>query len=225
MGEEKPASACEEDESLCPTSSRLATDVACDCRCVAGFAGITPTRDFDGEISACLPSDLNLRLASPEQRDALSQLTSEQYNQRVFQYCSNDVANFIEDLIEQQQRPRDLQGLCMGPRIRCSCTTSGAQAQSSVCSAPCADRECDRDNCISLLRVGGIVDASACACSRVNACGSSTPASGEEPLCMNRIAALRRKAKRRRAPRVSAAGQLVGRRQRAQSLMEKPSRR
>lgn len=206
MGEDKPA-ACEEDESLCPSSSRLATDVACDCRCVAGYSGITPTRAFEGEISACLPPDLNVKLAMPEQRETIDKMSNQQFNQRVFKFCSEKVAGFLDDLIEQQQRPRDLRAMCMGPRIRCSCSTAGAHEQTTTCSTQCAERECDKDNCLPLLKVGGLVDSSGCACSRVNACGSLTPPSSDPPLCLNRIAAvLRRPAKpRRRAPRMVRA--------------------
>lgn len=200
MGDDKPA-ACEEDESLCPSSSRQATDVACDCRCVAGYSGITPTRVFEGEVSACLPPDLNVAIAMPDQRAELTALSGDRYNQRVFQFCSEKVAGFLGDLIEQQQRPRDLRALCMGPRIRCSCSTNGAQEQTPACSAPCADKECGKDNCQPLLRVGGLVDMTGCSCSRVNGCGSTSPSSSEPPLCLNRVAAvLRRPAKPRRRP-------------------------
>lgn len=205
MGEEEKPSACEENEELCPNSSRLATDVACDCRCVAGYSGITPTRSFEGTISACLPPELNPVTSTPEQRDAALEMRSAQFNQRVFKYCSDKVASFLDDLIEQQQRPRDLQAMCMGPRIRCKCTTAGAQQQTPVCSTPCVDRECDRQNCLPLLRVGGTVDAAGCSCSRVNACGSVTPNPSEAPICLNRPAAvLRRPANRRRPSREDA---------------------
>jgi hypothetical protein len=199
IGEDEKRSACEEDESLCPVSSRLATDVACDCQCVAGYSGITPTRSFDGEISTCLPPTLNPITASAEQRDMLATLSSTQVNQRVFKFCSENVASYLNDLIEQQQRPRDLRAMCVGPRIRCKCSTKGAQERTAACSVPCADQECDRDNCQPLLKVGGAIDASGCSCSRVNACGSLTPASSDPPLCLNRVAAvLRRRVKQRR---------------------------
>ncbi len=206
MGEDKPA-ACEEDESLCPVSSRQATDVACDCRCVAGYSGITPTRAFEGEVSACLPPDLNMTLAMPVQREALGKMTTAQYNQRVFKFCSEKVAGFLDDLIEEQQRPRDLRAMCMGPRIRCKCSTTGAHEQTAACSTQCADRECDKDNCLPLLKVGGAVDMTGCSCSRVNACGSLSPSASEPPLCLNRVAAVLRRAPkhRRRNPRAARA--------------------
>ena len=221
MGEDDKPSACEENEELCPRSSRLATDVACDCRCVAGFSGITPTRSFEGTISACLPPELNPVISTPEQRDAALELRSAQFNQRVFKFCSDKVAGFLDDLIEMQQRPRDLQAMCMGPRIRCKCTTAGAQQQTPICSAPCADRECDKQNCLPLLRVGGSVDASGCSCSRVNECGNVTPNVGESPICLNRPAAiLRRQANRRRKPREDAGGRRIqGGRSRQRSTM------
>jgi hypothetical protein len=196
MDEEKP-SACEKDPSLCPTSSRLATDLACDCRCVAGYSGITPTREFEGEISTCLPPSLNMNIASPEQRDAITNMASAEYNQRVFKYCSENVAGFLNELIEEQQRPRDLRSMCVGPRIRCDCTTTGAHDQTPACSSPCAERECDANNCLPMLKVGGTIDAAGCSCSRVSACGSVTPASSDPPMCLNRVAAvLRRQAKK-----------------------------
>jgi hypothetical protein len=198
VGEDKP-SACEQDEALCPASSRQATDIGCDCHCVAGYAGITPTREFDGEISACLPPTLNLHTASPEQRDTLSALSTTQFNQRAFKYCSDTVATYMSDLIEQQQRPRDLGAICVGPRIKCKCTTTGAQEQTSTCSAPCADKECDQDNCQPLLKVGGILDATGCQCSRVSSCGTVTPATGEPPVCLNRIAGILKKRTKRDA--------------------------
>jgi len=141
---------------------------------------------------------LNQALAMPEQLDALRNLTGEQFNQRVFKFCSEKVAGFLDDLIEQQQRPKDLKAMCVGPRIRCSCSTKGAQEQTAICSTPCADKECDTDNCLPLLKVGGIVDTSGCSCSRVNACGSMSPSSSEPPLCLNRIASVLRRPKPRR---------------------------
>lgn len=189
LGEDKP-SACEQDEALCPTSSRQATDIGCDCHCVAGYAGITPTRDFDGEISACLPPSLNLHLSTPEQRDAANALSQAQFNQKVFKYCSDTIATYVTDLIEEQQRPRDLGAICVGPRIKCKCTTAGAHDETSTCAAPCADKECDQDNCQPLLKVGGILDASGCQCSRVSSCGAVAPPAAEPPVCLNRIAAI-----------------------------------
>lgn len=196
VAEEKP-SPCEGDEEKCPTSSRLATDVGCDCHCVAGYAGITPTREFDGEISACLPPSLNLHTGSDEDRGRIAELTAPQFNQRVFKYCSDTVASYLSDLIEQQQRPRDLGSMCVGPRIKCRCTTKGAQDQTATCSRPCTDQECSAETCQPLLKVGGLIDATGCQCSRVNACGSLSPAADDPPVCLNRIAAvLKRRAKR-----------------------------
>lgn len=189
------SSACERDEAQCPTSERLSTDVACDCRCVAGYSGLTPTREFEGTISACLPAELNAKLATADQLAALDAMPSDTFNQRVFKFCSNDVAKFLDDLIEEQQRPPDLESMCMGPRIQCSCGTSGAQGVTDTCSQPCADTECTKESCIPLLKVGGSVDTSGCGCSRVNACNGMTPAEGESPICLNRPAAvLRRRA-------------------------------
>jgi hypothetical protein len=204
--EQKKGSPCEGDESLCPTSLREATDVACDCHCVAGYSGITPTREFDGEISTCLPPALNPAIGSDEQREAAAAMTDVQFNQRVFKFCSDTVASYLGDLIEQQQRPKDMSAACVGPRIRCSCGTKGATEVTPVCSSPCADTECDRTNCQPMLKVGNVIDAVGCGCSRVSACGDVTPAPSEPPLCMNRVnAAIRRKA--RKAAEAEAAAQ------------------
>jgi hypothetical protein len=186
-------SACEQNEALCPASARQSTDVACDCSCEAGYQGLTPTREFDGTISACLPPNLNVKLADPDQLATLNAMPQAEFNQQVFKFCSGTVADFLDNLIEEQQRPQDLAPICMGPRIRCSCKTSGAQGQTATCSQPCADKECDDKNCIPLLKVGGGVDMSGCSCSRVSSCGASTPAKAEPPLCMNRVAAVIRK--------------------------------
>lgn len=196
VGEDKP-SACEEDETLCPTSSRQATDIGCDCHCVAGYAGITPTREFDGEVSACLPPALNPKLGSEEERATASALSPTQFNQKAYKYCSDTVAKFMSELIEQQQRPRDLASLCVGPQIKCKCSTTGAQEQTPTCSMPCDDLQCDHDNCQPLLKVGGTIDTTACTCSRVNACGKMTPGSSDAPVCQNRVAAImKRRAKK-----------------------------
>ncbi len=201
VGDVKP-SACEENEALCPASSRAATDLTCDCRCDAGFSGITPTRTFEGRIAACLPPTLNPMTVTEGERVALESMTNAEFNQRVFKVCSVDVAAFLNDVIEEQQRPPELATMCMGPRIRCSCTTAGAQEQTTTCSAPCADTECDRANCAAILRVGNKVDASGCACSRVRSCGEVTPRENDPPMCLNRPRgiALRKQANRRGRP-------------------------
>lgn len=196
------SSACERDPSQCPASARLSTDVACDCECVAGYSGLTPTREFQGTISACLPPELNAKLATADQLSTLDAMPGDAFNQRVFKFCSDKVAGFLDDLIEEQQRPADLSSMCMGPRIKCSCTTSGAQGQTDTCSQPCEDKQCDKDSCVPLLKVGGGIDAAGCGCSRVNACGHPNPAEGEAPICMNRVAAV---LKRRAAAQAAAA--------------------
>ena len=70
--EEAEKTGCEADPSLCPRSVQTATDVGCDCRCVAGWSGITPTRAFTGTVQTCLPPNLNAKTASPAELDALS---------------------------------------------------------------------------------------------------------------------------------------------------------
>lgn len=187
-------SACEKDDSQCPTSQRSATDVACNCRCVAGYSGVTPTREFSGTVSACLPPDLNPKLATTERIAELEAMPAAAFNQTVFKYCSDEVAGFLEELIGEQQRPPDLASMCMGPRIKCSCDTGGAKGETAFCSEPCADQTCDTSSCQPLLRVGGGIDTAGCACSRVNGCGDvSTPPVEAPPVCLNRIAAIQRR--------------------------------
>lgn len=192
---EEEKTGCDADESLCPTSSRTATDVTCDCSCVVGWSGITQTRKFTGAVAMCLPPSLNEKTASPVDLAALSSLSPGQYNQGVYQFCSDTVANYLGELISEQQRQRssELQGICVGPRIRCSCTTRGATEETKSCSTPCEDVECGTDNCVSLLRRDNSVDASACGCSRLSACGSTLPRVGDPPLCTKR-ASLRARA-------------------------------
>lgn len=206
--EEDKLSACEADEALCPTSSKIATDVGCDCECVAGYAGITPTREFAGEISTCLPPSLNIQTGSDEQRDETAAMTATQYNQRVYKYCSDTVANYLTELIEEQQRPKDLGSMCVGPRIKCKCGTTGAKEQTTQCSTPCADVECDSNNCQPLLKVGGVIDAIGCKCSRVTSCGAKTPSAQDPPVCLNRIAAILKKRAKKAAEASAAASAL-----------------
>jgi hypothetical protein len=201
--EVKP-SACEENPELCPASSRTATDLTCDCRCDAGFSGITPTRTFEGRIAACLPPSLNPLTVTNEARPVLESMSNAEFNQRVYRYCSVDVASFLNEIIEEQQRPPELAAMCIGPRIRCSCSTAGATEQTPTCSAPCTDTTCERSNCSAILRVGGRVDASACSCSRARSCGEVTPTEGSPAMCLNRqrAIALRRQSNRSRQPRL-----------------------
>lgn len=142
----------------------------------------------------CLPPNLNAKTASPEQHDALSRMSDEEYNQAVYGFCSQTVANYVDELVTEQQRQRssNLHGVCVGPHIRCSCTTRGATEETRSCSEPCQDIECESKNCLSLLRRDDSIDASACACSRVNACGRSIPRSDETPMCTKRASLMPR---------------------------------
>lgn len=181
---------CEDDPALCPTSTRTATDLSCDCRCVAGWSGFTPTRAFTGSINTCLPPSLNPMTGTPEEKAAISAVGDADYSQRVYKYCSETVATFLDELMEQQQRERtktELPGMCIGPRIRCSCSTKGATQESTSCSTPCEDTECTSDNCLALLRRDGTIDSSTCECSRVSACGVSTPRRSEPGICTKRL--------------------------------------
>lgn len=136
----------------------------------------------------CLPPSLNAKIASPPELEAMSKMSPVEYNQAVYRFCSNTVADYLDELITDQQRERssDLSGLCLGPRIRCSCTTRGATEESRSCGQGCDDVECSSDNCLSLLRRDNSIDANGCGCSRVSACGKATPRVGEAPMCTKR---------------------------------------
>src|SRR4051812_8615388 len=85
---------CDDDVELCPHSSRNATSVTCDCKCTIG-GGEDSINQFQGPVAACLPAGLNRITGSDEQRVALQSMEERSFDQRVFRYCSGDVAGFL----------------------------------------------------------------------------------------------------------------------------------
>jgi hypothetical protein len=169
---------CDDDKELCPKSSRSATSVTCDCRCTLGVSEDTG-QNFDGHIAVCLPAELNRATARDDQQLKLESLEPRVFDQRVFQYCSKDVARFLRSAIRV---PARLVLACAVP-ITCTCTTKGTQADTNLCHSECNDVACDAKNCPSVLRKDEKVDLQSCFCSRAETCGVVTPAVDAPALC------------------------------------------
>jgi hypothetical protein len=174
---DKPAPSCESNAEECPRSSKAATSVTCDCHCTVGLSDDTG-QGYDGRVAVCLPPELNGVAAVGQVRSALSTLDTHDFDQRVFQYCSQDVARFLRTTI---RAPVGLRA-CAVP-LTCECTTKGAVHDSPVCHAPCEDVECTRQNCPAVLWNGANLDASACRCSRASACGAVAPVAERPGVC------------------------------------------
>jgi hypothetical protein len=136
-------------------------------------------QNFDGNIAVCLPAELNRATASDEQELALQSLEPRVFDQRVYKYCSKDVASFLRSAIRV---PARLVLACAVP-IHCECTTKGTQADTNLCHAGCTDIPCDAKNCPSVLRKNEKIDLQSCFCSRASTCGDVTPAVDEPGLC------------------------------------------
>lgn len=169
---------CEDDVALCPQSSRSASSVTCDCRCTVGFSEDTG-QIFDGHVAVCLPPALNGAMAAGEQKLALSAIEPRVFDQRVFQFCSRDVAAFLRSSIRMPGR------LVLGCRtpVTCDCATAGTQTDSEVCHAQCEDVACDTRNCTSVLDKESTVGLTSCFCSRVSSCASVEPSAEAPALC------------------------------------------
>lgn len=174
---DKPSNTCESDAQLCPKSSKAATSVTCDCRCTVGLSEDTGD-NYDGHVAVCLPAELNNMLASGEVQSGLSALDAHVFDQRVFEYCSQDVARFLRTTIKA---PVGL--LACAVPIHCSCTTTGALQDSTVCHEPCDDVACTKRNCPGVLWRHGKLDTSVCRCSRATACGAVEPAAEQPGVC------------------------------------------
>ena len=177
-------STCEDDAELCPESSQAATSVTCDCRCTLGVSEDEGLK-FEGVIDVCLPAPLNPKIASDVQMVARQALTTREFDQRVFKYCSQDVARFIRTTVKSRAKGV---GSCAMP-VRCECTTKGASRDSGVCHAPCPDVPCDEKNCPAVLWHGGKLDGTACTCSRATACGAVVPAEEDPGFCRDWLTA------------------------------------
>ncbi len=174
---DKPVASCATDESMCPKSSKAATSVTCDCHCNVGLDEETGEA-YDGHVAVCLPPDLNTTLAAGEVRTGLSALDARVFDQRVYQYCSQDVARFLRTAIVAPIGIRS----CVVP-VDCECTTKGALRDSDACHTDCEDVTCTTQNCRVVLWRPSKIDASECRCSRATACGSTEPVAERHGVC------------------------------------------
>jgi hypothetical protein len=178
---------CDDDVELCPHSSRNATSVTCDCKCSIG-GGEDSINEFQGPIAACLPAPLNRVTASDEQRVALQALSPRSFDQRVFRYCSAEVAGFVRLAIKAYASLK--LAACIMP-VKCECKTAGTQRDSNVCHSTCEDVPCSDKNCRSILRSGSKLEIAACSCSRTSICGESAPADEAPGLCRDWVTTVR----------------------------------
>lgn len=168
---------CADDIELCPHSTRTATMMACDCECTIGMFG--SGRSWRGALGICLPPALNSTTASLEQHRELAAMAQRTFDQQVFRYCSENVAEFLRLAIKSRgSYPVD----CATP-VECTCTTPGASFDSSQCRTPCADVPCSPETCFGIIRKDETIDSSACFCTRASACGSEAPEPEGPPLC------------------------------------------
>jgi hypothetical protein len=177
---------CNDDEKLCPSSVKTATRVACSCKCqlphipLPGF----DTPKYKGKLLACLPPSLNPMTGSTAEQLALTQMPQPRYNQQIFKFCSEDVADWLSLTIKSQlagleQVPT---GLTCQP-YECRCDTDGAQLDDLSCETPCDEEECDKESCEPILRQGGILELRTCSCTRTRACGFVSPSTEKPGLC------------------------------------------
>jgi hypothetical protein len=184
QGTSKP-NGCADDPSLCPTSPKTATRVGCNCTCQLPHIPMAGADlKFRGSVFACLPPSLNVKTGAPSDVDALGAMSQATYNQRVFEYCSVDVAGWLSLTVKSQlarleQVPA---GLACQP-YDCTCDTLGADDTYSPCESRCTEAECDDANCDPILRQGGIIELTSCTCTRTTACGFSTPAHDLPGIC------------------------------------------
>lgn len=171
---------CRDDNDDCPTFSKEATKISCDCTCEVA-TGLTSSRSFSGMIDACLPPRLNHTTASDVERVALETMTDATYSRAVYDVCRDSVASFIQT-IARGQMGNASSPLCMGRPVNCRCAPREAWSD-PMCGRPCPDIECTRTSCEPLLRERGTLYADACVCSRVRACGASIPSEGQPALC------------------------------------------
>ncbi len=189
---EDPKPDCADDPLLCPKSVKTATRVACNCECQLPRIPLsTKNRRYRGKLLACLPTGLNPSLGAEEDKQAINDMPQAEYDQKVFKYCSEDVAEWLSLTVKSQlarfeQVPA---GLACQPQ-QCTCSTEGANVTYSPCEDGCDDRECSSDNCQPILRQGGILDLSSCICSRTKACGFTSPPSNKPPICRPVVGAL-----------------------------------
>jgi hypothetical protein len=176
-----PGASCDDDPSRCPESSRAANSVTCDCECTVGLSESTGDT-FKGKVAVCLPAELNAEVATPDEQASLDALEPKAFNQRVYQYCSRTVADFMRTAIRLQAR----EVIACAVPLSCTCNTQGATTSSSTCRTGCKEVACDTANCRAVLRKSGhdaLVTMGACFCSRASACGSTSPSHDTPGIC------------------------------------------
>lgn len=183
------APSCDDDVELCPKSSTAANSVTCDCRCTVGASEDTG-KTYEGSLPVCLPADLNTTSASDEQRVAIQNMAPRDFDQRVFRYCSREVARFVRTTIKLHSILR--LASCIQP-VMCECSTTGTRRDSASCRSPCPERACDDQNCPSLLRTDASIDMSMCGCSRATVCGMVAPHEDGPGLCRDKLTPTPRK--------------------------------
>jgi hypothetical protein len=179
--ETKPS--CDTDESLCPMTPKTSTRVSCNCTCqLPHFPLADADVKYTGRVLSCLPPSLNPQTADPAA--GLPEMSQGAYNQQVYKFCSEDVAQWLSLTIKSQVARLDQvpAGLACQP-YECTCDMEGADSGDSSCETRCIDQDCDATNCESILRQGGILQLNTCACTRTTACGFETPAHDRPGLC------------------------------------------
>jgi hypothetical protein len=186
QNDDKPIPGCNDDETLCPSSNMSANTVDCSCTCQLPHIPIPGAKQakYEGTISACLPPSINVDQAAGNDKLALTAMTQTAFNQTVYRYCSETVADWLTLTIKSQAaRFEQLPPALACQPYRCTCETGGARYSESYCQSPCPDAACSRDTCEPVLRQGGVLDLSSCTCNRTSACGVVTPAAASPGLC------------------------------------------
>ncbi len=172
-------SECRDDNEDCPSFSKDATKVSCDCTCEVA-TGLTTSRSFAGPIETCLPPRLNRATASEVERVAIEAMPATTYNRAVYDTCRDSVATFIQTLARTQVTSSA--PLCMTRPVTCRCAPREAW-KDPQCERTCPDIECTTQSCEPLLREKGTLYVDACVCTRVRTCGATVPGEDQPPLC------------------------------------------
>ncbi|MBX3192405.1 MAG: hypothetical protein KF819_35770 [Labilithrix sp.] len=172
-----PPPTCADDPSLCPTSTKTATLMGCECKCTIGMFG--EGRSWEGGLNVCLPPALNVHTASPEQLRALTAMSQREFDQRAYRYCSSTVSEFLRLAI----KGRGSYPISCATPVECECTTTGANGDSRLCRKACADVPCVSETCIGVIRKDETIDMSECTCTRAASCSGEAPGADEPPLC------------------------------------------
>lgn len=181
LPQEAAAPTCDDEAGQCPSFPREATKVACDCTCEVSVS-ITKKRRFTGDFQTCLPPEMNRTTASPEQLAILDAMTDQTFGKRIFDLCSDRVADFVETIAREQIGERTA-ALCVPRPVSCRCAPRRAWRDGDLCDQPCPEIECTKTSCSPLLRERETLYTEACVCTRVRSCGRVVPTDEEPALC------------------------------------------